>query len=85
MLDKTPIYIGSPPRHREFITIRQGALAYKLAKQVDSHAKFTIQLLAACCLDYSIDRPCKVFEPDIGDIKTELDKAHQLAKKLAKA
>ena len=61
MSDKTPVYIGGPPRHSEYVTTREGALPFEIAKATDSYEKFTVQLLAACSADYSITRPCKAF------------------------
>lgn len=40
--DETPTHIGGPLMHEEFVTIREGALAHKLSKMVDTHENFTL-------------------------------------------
>jgi len=89
MSDETPIHIGGPPRHNQFVSTREGALAHELSLQVDRHPKFTLQLLAACCSDHSILRPHKTFiqhsNTEKQEIQAQLDRCHRLAKERATA
>lgn len=59
--NKTPMDISGPPRRQKYISAPGGTLANELARRANRHPKFTLQVLAACCLDIGITRPFKVF------------------------
>ena len=84
MSDETPIYIGGPDRHHEYVTAIEGAEANSLAKPVDNHAKFVLQTLAACSGDHRQTRPCLTFQNDKDTksaIQKQLNSAHAAAKR----
>lgn len=87
MSDETPIYIGGPPRHNEFVSAYQGTPAHAIAKRVSGHPKFTLQLLASCCSDFTVQRPCMVFvkedKQQKSEIQHQIDQSHALAKEKA--
>jgi hypothetical protein len=62
MSDETPIAFGGPDRHVEWISAPQGTPAHQLPpKQQKSKPNFTIQVLAACSTDLTIERPIRCF------------------------
>ena len=84
MSDETPINFGGPSKHSDYVSVPEGTKASLIPPQMeDSHPKFTLQTLAACCSDLSQTRPVKVFQKEEINAKEEtikqLEKAHQMA------
>jgi len=85
MSDETPLFIGGPPRSSEYITAYVGTDANTFATHSETHPKFTLQFLGACCSDLTITRPYKVWvlddKDERDDIKGEITRAQQEVKK----